>query len=166
MCAMSSGAVGWEGYLRPSACEQSSTDPPGGPRSSGRPGCGRSPRSDSRSPSAPRAYERAPATRCGDHERCSTSTSARPAAGATGEWCRASRGLQPGITARVPTDDRVLPGAAAPGHRDVVVDPQDAPSADDALREETRSYPRVHAVATRTAPPRRTATGTRFEIYF
>ena len=53
------------------------------------PGCGCSPTSDSRSPSAPPAYECAPATRCGDHGRCCTSTFVRPTAGAIGEWCRA-----------------------------------------------------------------------------
>jgi hypothetical protein len=39
---------------------------------------------------------------------------------ATGEWCRASRGLRSGLTARVPGDGLVPPGVA-PGHRDAIV---------------------------------------------
>jgi len=97
------------------------------------------------------------------HGRRCTSTSARPAPGATAESCRAPRGSPPGLAARVPTDDRVLPGAATPGRRDEAVGAQGALSAGDSPREGTRSCPRVDAVATRTAPLRRTEAETHFE---
>jgi hypothetical protein len=86
--------------------------------------------------------------------------------GATGEWCRASRGSQRGSTAGVLSDGRVPRDTDARAHADVVVGLQDATSARFSSRRNAITSSCVHAAAPRIASPRGIETETRREVYF